>query len=82
MGVDLLDRCRRGRRHPMEGRPDQEKAKERAKETVPFIKAYVDDCKNQPPDSALRRAGISLNDVQDVYFLLDSPIIKNREDHL
>ena len=60
--------------------PDQEKAKDRAAEVVPFIKKYKDD------DRISRRirlmdAGISIKDVTDVYFLLDSPIIKKREDH-
>ena len=60
--------------------PDQEKAKERAKEVVSFIKEYKDDHKIARKIS-LMDAGISLKDVQDVYFLMDSPIIKDREDH-
>ncbi len=60
--------------------PDQEKAKERAKEVVPFIKEYKDDCRINRR-ICLTDAGIDLDDVQDVYFLLDSPIIKDREDH-
>jgi len=60
--------------------PDQEKAKEKAKEVVPFIKEYKDDCKITRK-IFLMEAGISLKDVTDVYFLLDSPIIKKRENH-
>jgi len=59
--------------------PDQEKAKERAKEVVPFIKEYKDDCIINRR-ACLIDAGISIKDVTDVYFLLDSPIIKTRED--
>ena len=60
--------------------PDQEKAKERAKEVVPFIKEYKDDYQINRKMSLLN-AGISIKDVTDVHFLLDSPIIKKREDH-
>ena len=60
--------------------PDQERAKERAKEVVPFIKEYKDDHKIARKMS-LMDAGISMDDVQDAYFLMDSPIIKDREDH-
>ncbi len=60
--------------------PDQEKAKERSKETVPFIKEYVDDCKINRR-ICLMDAKVSLEDVKDVYFLLDSPVIKEKEDH-
>lgn len=60
--------------------PDQEKARERAKEVVPFIKDYQDDCQINRR-ICLMDAGISMKDVTDVYFLLDSPIIKKREDH-
>ena len=60
--------------------PDQEKALKRAHEEVSFIKEYVDE------DMILRRMrlhekGLSLKDIEDTYFLLDSPIIKEREDH-
>lgn len=60
--------------------PDQEKAKQRAKQVVPFIKEYKDDCKIARK-ICLMDAGISIKDVEDVYFLLDSPFIKKREDH-
>jgi cytochrome c553 len=59
--------------------PDQEKAKERAKKVVPFVADYVDDCQINRR-ICLMDAGVSLDDVQHVYFLLDSPIIKARED--
>ncbi len=58
--------------------PDQEKARQRAKEVVPFVKEYVDDCRVNRR-ICLMDAGISLDDVTDVYFLLDSPVIKARE---
>ncbi len=60
--------------------PDQEKARERAKELVPFVKEYQDDGQIKRRIS-LMDAGVSIKDVTDVYFLLDSPIIKKREDH-
>ena len=60
--------------------PDQEKARERAKEVVPFVKEYQDDGQIKRRLS-LMDAGVSIKDVTDVYFLLDSPIIKKREDH-
>lgn len=60
--------------------PDQERAKERAKEVVPFVKEYQDDCQISRR-ICLMDAGVSLDDVKEVYFLLDSPIIKQREDH-
>jgi len=59
--------------------PDQEKAKERAKEVVPFVSDYKEDCIVNRRIS-LMDAGISLNDVADVYFLLDSPMIHEKED--
>lgn len=60
--------------------PDQEQARQRAKETVPFVSEYRDDCRISRK-ICLTDAGISLDDVADVYFLLDSPIIREREDH-
>lgn len=59
--------------------PDQERAKQRAKEVVPLVK----NVKKEFPINrrmSLMDAGISLDDVSTVYFLLDSPIIKERED--
>jgi len=57
--------------------PDQEKAKQRAKQVVPFVGEYMDTDQIQRR-IALMDAGISLKDVRNVYFLLDSPIIKKR----
>jgi len=60
--------------------PDQEQAKKRAEQVVPFIKEYKDE---GPIDRkiSLMDAGISIKDINEVYFLLDSPIIKKSEDH-
>jgi octaheme c-type cytochrome (tetrathionate reductase family) len=60
--------------------PDQEAAKERAKETVPFVSEYKDEGHTERKMRLLDQ-GLSLSDIHDVYFLLDSPIIKKREDH-
>jgi len=60
--------------------PDQEKAKDRAEETVPFIDDYKDENKIARK-IRLMDSGLSIADVKEVYFLLDSPIIKKREDH-
>lgn len=60
--------------------PDQEAAKLKAKEVVPFVAEYKDDCRINRRICLLDE-GISLDDVSHVYFLLDSPVIKKREDH-
>ena len=60
--------------------PDQEKALKRAHEEVSFVKECVDECIILR-QMRLREEGISLKDVKDTYFLLDSPIIKKREDY-
>ena len=60
--------------------PDQEQAKERAKETVAFVAEVKNDCKVLRKVCLMER-GIGLDDVKDTYFLLDSPIIKKQEDH-
>lgn len=60
--------------------PDQEQARQRAGETVPFVREYRDDC-SISRRICLIEEGISLDDVTQVYYLLDSPIIKAREDH-
>ncbi len=60
--------------------PDQEQARDRAKEAVPFVKAYKDEHQIERKMRLLKE-GLSLSDITDVYFLLDSPIIKKREDH-
>ena len=55
--------------------PDQEQAKEMAKKVVPFVSEY----KNEGQIARKMRLldqGLSLSDINDVYFLLDSPIIK------
>jgi len=59
--------------------PDREKALEKAHEEVPFVKEYLDE------DPILRRMrlyeeDISLKDIENTYFLLDSPIIQENED--
>ena len=60
--------------------PDQEKAKKRAKQIVPFIKEYKKESivlrKMRLKDSKL-----SVKDIDEKYFLLDSPIIKAKEDN-
>ncbi len=60
--------------------PDQEKAKQRAKQRVKFVEEYKDQ-DIVLHKMALIEKGISLDDIKDNYFLLDSPIIKEREDH-
>jgi len=60
--------------------PDQEKAKERAKEGVPFVKEYKDEFLINRKVNLMEK-GISIKDVKDIYFLLDNPIVKKREDH-
>lgn len=60
--------------------PDQEEALKRAHERVPFVEKYVGECMILR-QMRLREEGISLKDVKNTYFLLDSPIIKGREDH-
>lgn len=60
--------------------PDQEAAKERAKEVVPFVETVIDECL-LCRQQKLRDMGLSTKDIPDTYFLLDSPIIKKQEDH-
>jgi hypothetical protein len=60
--------------------PDQEAAKARARETVPFVETVVDECllcRSQK----LRDKGFGVKDITHSYFLLDSPIIKKQEDY-
>jgi hypothetical protein len=59
---------------------DQEKAKERAAEVVPFVDTVVKECL-LCRQQKLRDMGLSVKDITHNYFLLDSPIIKEREDH-
>ena len=60
--------------------PDQEKALKKAQEEVLFVKEYVDE-DIILRQMRLREEGISLKDVENTYFLLDSPVIKKTEDH-
>ncbi len=60
--------------------PDQEKSKDRAKEVVPFVKEYKDEGQIKRR-IRLMDEGLSLKDVTQTYFLLDSPILKKREDN-
>ena len=60
--------------------PDQEAARERATEVVPFIDTVVDECQ-LCRQQRLRDVGLGVKDILHSYFLLDSPIIKRREDH-
>jgi hypothetical protein len=60
--------------------PDQEAARERAKEVVPFVEAVVDECQ-LCRQQRLRDVGLGVKDITHSYFLLDSPIIKQREDY-
>jgi hypothetical protein len=60
--------------------PDQEAAKERAKEVVPFVETFIDECL-LCRQQKLREQGLSTKDIPNTYFLLDSPIIEAQEDH-
>jgi len=60
--------------------PDQEKAKERSKEMVPFVDTVIDECL-LCRQQRLRQKGLGIKDMDNTYFLLDSPIIKAQEDH-
>ena len=59
---------------------DQEDAKKRAAETVPFVETVVDECV-LCRQQKLREQGLGVKDIEETYYLLDSPIIKQREDH-
>jgi hypothetical protein len=60
--------------------PDQEAAKQRAMEVVPFVEAVMDECR-LCRQQRLRDQGLGIKDQSYSYFLLDSPIIKKTEDH-
>jgi len=60
--------------------PDQAAAKERAKQVVPFVDTVIDECLLCRKQK-LRDMGLGVKDIDYHYFLLDSPIIKQREDH-
>jgi hypothetical protein len=59
--------------------PDQEAAKKRAQELVPFIEAVMEEC-DLCRQMRLRETGLGIKDITNSYFLLDSPIIKKAED--
>ena len=60
--------------------PDQEDAKKRAEEVVPFVEVVRDECR-LCRQQRLRDQGLSVKDQSQSYFLLDSPIIRQTEDH-
>ena len=60
--------------------PDQEEARKRASETVPFVDTVVKECRLCRQQN-LRNQGLGVKDITHNYFLLDSPIIKKQEDH-
>ena len=60
--------------------PDQEAAKKRAEEVVPFVEAVRDECR-LCRQQRLRDKGLSVRDQSQSYFVLDSPIIRQTEDH-
>ena len=60
--------------------PDQEEARQRAQEVVPLIEAVVDECQ-LCRQQRLRDVGLGVKNIVHNYFLLESPIIKQREDH-
>lgn len=60
--------------------PDQEAAKKRAAEVVPFVEAVMDECR-LCRQQRLRDMGLSVKDQTESYYLLDSPIIRRTEDH-
>jgi hypothetical protein len=60
--------------------PDQEAAKKRAAEMVPFVEAVMDECK-LCRQQRLRDMGLGVKDQTESYYLLDSPIIRKTEDH-
>lgn len=59
---------------------DQKKAKSRSQEITPFVEAVLDECR-LCRQQRLRDMGMSVKDIPNQYFLLDSPIIKKLEDH-
>jgi len=59
--------------------PDQEAAKKRAQEVVPFVDAVKEECQ-LCRQMRLRETDLGIKDISDNYFLLDSPIIRKTED--
>ncbi len=60
--------------------PDQEAAKKRAAELVPFVGEVMDECQ-LCRQQRLRDMRLGVKDQTESYFLLDSPIIRKTEDH-
>ncbi len=60
--------------------PDQEAAKLRAEETVPFVAAVRDECR-LCRQQRLRDEGLGIKNQSQSYYLLNSPIIRKTEDH-
>jgi hypothetical protein len=60
--------------------PDQDAARERAREVVPMVDEVMEECL-LCRQQRLRDVGLGVKDITHSYFLLDSPIIKAREDH-
>jgi len=60
--------------------PDQEAAKKRAQEVVPFVEAVMDECL-LCRQQRLRDKGLGVKDQSESYYLLDSPLIRKTEDH-
>lgn len=59
--------------------PDQEEAKKRAEEIVPFVGEVIDECR-LCRQQRLRDQGLSVKDQTHSYYLLNSPIIRKTED--
>jgi hypothetical protein len=59
--------------------PDQEAARKRSQEVVPFVVAVMDECQ-LCRRMRLRETGLGIEDITHSYFLLESPIIKQTED--
>ncbi len=60
--------------------PDQEAAKKRAAQVVPFVEAVMDECR-LCRQQRLRDMGLNVKDQTESYYLLNSPIIRKTEDH-
>ena len=58
---------------------DQAAALQRAQEVVPFVEAVMDECL-LCRQQRLRDMGLGVKDIEHRYVVLDSPIIKKRED--
>ena len=59
--------------------PDQKAAASWAKEVVPFVETVVDECL-LCRQQRLRDQELSVDEITNPYFLLDSPLIKKVED--